>query len=54
MEWFFIFNMFFSEVIVQSQSGTGKTCVFCLGALQTVKPSEREPQVGNIYYKLIN
>jgi len=25
------------DVIVQSHSGTGKTCVFCLGALQTVK-----------------
>ena len=24
------------DVIVQSQSGTGKTCVFSLGALQTV------------------
>jgi len=33
------------DVIVQSQSGTGKTCVFCLGALQTVEPGEREPQV---------
>jgi len=33
------------DVIVQSQSGTGKTCVFCLGALQTVTPSDREPQV---------
>merc|ERR1711976_805543 len=33
------------DVIVQSQSGTGKTCVFCLGALQTVDSREREPQV---------
>ena len=33
------------DVIVQSQSGTGKTCVFALGALQTVDPTEREPQV---------
>merc|ERR1719375_2628214 len=33
------------DVIVQSQSGTGKTCVFSLGALQTVNTSEREPQV---------
>merc|ERR1712046_520498 len=33
------------DVIVQSQSGTGKTCVFCLGALQTVDSSEGEPQV---------
>lgn len=32
------------DVIVQSQSGTGKTCVFCLGALQLIKVSEREPQ----------
>ena len=24
------------DVIVQSQSGTGKTCVFCVGALQMV------------------
>merc|ERR1719371_86817 len=32
------------DVIVQSQSGTGKTCVFCLGALQAVT-KEREPQV---------
>ncbi|CAL1126529.1 unnamed protein product, partial [Cladocopium goreaui] len=29
---------------VQSQSGTGKTCVFCLGALQSVDTSSREPQ----------
>jgi len=33
------------DVIVQSQSGTGKTCVFCLGALHTVNKREREPQV---------
>jgi len=33
------------DVIVQSQSGTGKTCVFCLGALQTISPKTREPQV---------
>ena len=33
------------DVIVQSQSGTGKTCVFCLGALQTIQPKTREPQV---------
>eukprot|EP00386_Alphamonas_edax_P012350 GDKI01038613.1.p1 GENE.GDKI01038613.1~~GDKI01038613.1.p1 ORF type:complete len:397 (+),score=128.37 GDKI01038613.1:61-1251(+) len=33
------------DVIVQSQSGTGKTCVFCLGALQTVNKSERDTQV---------
>ncbi|CAE7784468.1 eif4a3, partial [Symbiodinium necroappetens] len=32
------------DVIVQSQSGTGKTCVFCLGALQTVDTQSREPQ----------
>lgn len=36
------------DVIVQSQSGTGKTCVFCLGALQALKigKGERDPQVG--------
>ena len=33
------------DVIVQAQSGTGKTCVFCLGALQTVQSGERDPQV---------
>eukprot|EP01069_Polyplicarium_translucidae_P013263 Polyplicarium_translucidae@DN860_c0_g1_i1.p1 len=33
------------DVIVQSQSGTGKTCVFCLGALQIVSPIERDAQV---------
>ncbi|CEL97204.1 unnamed protein product [Vitrella brassicaformis CCMP3155] len=33
------------DVIVQSQSGTGKTCVFCLGALQTIAMTERDPQV---------
>lgn len=33
------------DVIVQSQSGTGKTCVFCLGALQAVDLDERDPQV---------
>ena len=31
------------DVIVQSQSGTGKTCVFSLGALQTVDLAVREP-----------
>lgn len=33
------------DVIVQSQSGTGKTCVFTLGALQTIDVALREPQV---------
>jgi len=33
------------DVIVQSQSGTGKTCVFCLGALHTINTAERDPQV---------
>lgn len=33
------------DVIVQSQNGTGKTAVFCLGALQTVDLGTREPQV---------
>jgi len=33
------------DVIVQSQSGTGKTCVFTLGALQAVDLALREPQV---------
>ena len=33
------------DVIVQSQSGTGKTCVFTLGSLQGVDPALREPQV---------
>ena len=33
------------DVIVQSQSGTGKTCVFSLGGLQTLDISVREPQV---------
>lgn len=33
------------DVIVQSQSGTGKTCVFALGALQVVNTAVREPQV---------
>ena len=33
------------DVIVQSQSGTGKTCVFSLGALQQIDISLREPQV---------
>jgi ATP-dependent RNA helicase len=33
------------DVIVQAQSGTGKTCVFSLGALQSVNPKERDPQV---------
>jgi len=28
---------------VQSQSGTGKTCVFSLGALQTTDVALREP-----------
>ncbi len=33
------------DVIVQSQSGTGKTCVFSVGALQVIDLSLREPQV---------
>lgn len=33
------------DVIVQSQSGTGKTCVFGLGALQVVDLKLRQPQV---------
>ena len=33
------------DVIVQSQSGTGKTCVFTVGALQTIDVALREPQV---------
>jgi len=33
------------DVIVQSQSGTGKTAVFCLGALQVIDLGVREPQV---------
>lgn len=33
------------DTIVQSQSGTGKTAVFCLGALQCVNVLERETQV---------
>jgi len=32
------------DVIVQSQSGTGKTSVFCLGALQAVDFNLQEPQ----------
>lgn len=33
------------DVIVQSQSGTGKTCVFTLGALNTLDMKIKEPQV---------
>ena len=33
------------DVIVQSQSGTGKTCVFTVGALNTIDVALREPQV---------
>jgi len=33
------------DVIVQSQSGTGKTCVFSLGSLQTIDLSLKEPQI---------
>lgn len=33
------------DVIVQSQSGTGKTAVFCLGALQRIDLGVRAPQV---------
>lgn len=33
------------DVIVQSQSGTGKTCVFCLGALSVIDSAKRSPQV---------
>jgi len=33
------------DVIIQSQSGTGKTAVFCLGSLEAIDLSVREPQV---------
>ena len=33
------------DVIIQSQSGTGKTAVFCLGSLQRIDKELREPQV---------
>ncbi len=33
------------DVIVQSQSGTGKTAVFCLGALQRIDINQRVPQI---------
>lgn len=33
------------DVIVQSQSGTGKTAVFCLGSLSALDLGLREPQV---------
>ncbi|EZG85643.1 DEAD box ATP-dependent RNA helicase [Gregarina niphandrodes] len=33
------------DVIVQSQSGTGKTCVFCLGSLQCISVTKKNPQV---------
>jgi ATP-dependent RNA helicase len=33
------------DVIVQSQAGTGKTCVFAVGSLQGIDLSLREPQV---------
>lgn len=33
------------DMIIQSQSGTGKTCVFSVGALQTVDIMLREPQI---------
>ncbi|EGR30527.1 hypothetical protein IMG5_129800 [Ichthyophthirius multifiliis] len=33
------------DVIVQSQSGTGKTGVFCISALQIVDKNLREPQI---------
>ena len=32
-------------MIVQSQSGTGKTAVFCLGSLSTIDLKNREPQI---------
>lgn len=31
------------DVIVQSQSGTGKTAVFCLASLSVIDPTLREP-----------
>jgi len=34
------------DTIVQSQSGTGKTCVFCLGALQLISKTQRNEQRG--------
>ena len=32
------------DVIAQSQSGTGKTTIFCIGVLQTVNMKSRETQ----------
>lgn len=34
-----------NDVIVQSQAGTGKTCVFSVGSIQSLDLSLREPQV---------
>jgi ATP-dependent RNA helicase len=33
------------DMILQSQSGTGKTCVFALGAISRVDVKEKAPQV---------
>ena len=33
------------DLIAQSQSGTGKTAVFCIGSLQCIRPSLRKVQV---------
>ena len=33
------------DIVIQSQSGTGKTCVFCVGALQCIDLALREPQI---------
>jgi len=42
------------DVIVQSQSGTGKTCVFSVGALQILDLNTREPpSVNSFSYKRI-
>ena len=34
------------DVIVQAQTGTGKTAVFCLGALQAVDPKRKDLSPG--------
>ena len=33
------------DIVIKSQSGTGKTCVFCVGALQCIDLALREPQI---------
>ncbi len=40
-----ILSLILVDVIAQAKSGTGKTCVFAIAAIETVQVSLHQPQV---------